>query len=46
MDKEYPLEVRKVRAKLHPIFKYTTQLESYKGKCKMLYDSIPIDGIK
>ena len=46
MDEEYPSEVRKVRAKLYPIFKCTTQLESYKGKCKMLYDSILIDCIK
>ena len=46
MNEEYPSEVRKVRAKLYPIFKYATQLESYKGKCKMLYDSILIDGIK
>ena len=46
MDEEYPSEVRKVRAKLYLIFKYATQLESYKGKCKILYDSILIDGIK
>ena len=46
MDEEYLSEVRKVRAKLYPIFKYATQLEMYKGNCKMLYDSILIDGIK
>ena len=46
MDEEYPSEVRKVKVKLYPIFKYETQLESYKGECKMLYDSILIDGIK
>ena len=46
MDEEYPSEVTKVRAKLYPIFKYATQLESYKGKCKLLYDSFLIDGIK
>ena len=46
MDEEYPSEVKKVRAKLYPIFKYATQLQVYKGKCKLLYDSILIDGIK
>ena len=46
MDEEYPSEVRKVRVKLYPIFKYSTLLELYKGKCKMLYDSILIGGIK
>ena len=46
MDEEYPSEVKKVRAKLYPIFKHTTQFESYKGKYKMLHDSILIDGIK
>ena len=46
MDEEYPSEVRKVRAKLFPIFKYAIQLDSYKGKCKMLYDSFLIDGTK
>ena len=46
MDEEYPSEVRKVRAKLYAIFKYATQLQLYKGKCKLLYDSILIDGIK
>ena len=39
IDEEYPSEVRKIRAKLHPIFTYATQLDSYKGKCKLLYDS-------
>ena len=46
MGKEYPSELRKIRAKLYPIFKYATQLDSYKGKCKLLYDSLLIDGIK
>ena len=46
MDEEYPSEIRKIRAKLYPIFKYATQLDSYKRKCKLLYDSILIDSIK
>ena len=46
MDEEHPSEVWKVRAKLYPIFKYAKHLESYKGKCKILYDSILIDSIK
>ena len=46
MDEEYLPEVRIARAKLQPIFKYMAQSESYKGKCKMLYDSILIDGKK
>ena len=46
MDEEYLFEVRKIRAKLYLIFKYATQLDLYKGKCKLLCDSILIDGIK
>ena len=46
IDEEYQSENRKIRAKLYPIFKYATQLDSNKGKCKLLYDSILIDGIK
>ena len=46
IDEEYPSEVRRIRAKLYPIFKYATQLDSYKEKCKLLYDSILIDGIR
>ena len=46
MGEEYPSESRKVRAKLYPIFKYATQWEWYKGKCKTLCDSILIVGIK
>ena len=46
IDEEYPSEVRKIRARLYPIFNYATQLDSYKRKCKLLYDSILIDGIK
>ena len=46
IDEEYPYEVRKISTKLYPIFKYATQLDLYKEKCKLLYDSILIDGIK
>ena len=46
IDEEYPSEVGKIRSKLYPTFKYATQLDSYKGKCKFLYDSILIDVIK
>ena len=31
IDEEYPSEVRKIRAKLYPIFNFATQLDSYKG---------------
>ena len=31
MDDEYPSEIRKIRARLYPIFKYATQLDSYNG---------------
>ena len=46
VDEEYLPEVRIARAKLWPIFKYAAQSDTYKGKCKMLYDSILIYGKK
>ena len=46
VDKESPSEVRIARDKLWSIFKYGAQSDTYKGKCKMLYDSILIDGKK
>ena len=46
MDEEYLSEVRIARAKWQSVFKYVAQSDMYKGKCKMLYDSILIDGKK
>ena len=46
VDEEYLPKVRIARAKLQPIFKYAAQSDIFKGKCKMLYDSILIHGKK
>ena len=37
VDEEYPPEVRKLWAKLYPIFKYATQLELYIKKSAKCY---------
>ena len=46
MDEEYLPEVRIASAKLWEIFKRGPKSDIYKGNCKMLYDSILIDGNK
>ena len=43
-DKEYPIEVERIRRSLLPILQAAKKLDHYKGQCRMNYDKVVING--
>ena len=46
VNEEFPIQVKKARDRLRPIFKMAKSNPKYKDKCRMQGDKIVIDGIK
>ena len=46
MNEEFPIQIKKARNRLRPLFKMVKSNPKYKDKCKMSGDKLVIDGIK
>ena len=46
MNEEFPIEVKKARDKLQPVYRMAKSNPKYKEKCRLQGDKLVIDGIK
>ena len=46
VDEDYPVEIQQRRHNLQPILKTAVKIDKYKGKAKLKYDKLILDGIE
>ena len=46
VDEDYPMEIQQRRSMVRPILKFTVKNEKYKGKVKLRYDNLVLDGVE
>ena len=46
VNEEFPIQVKKARDRLHPIFRMVKSKDKYKDKCKLQGDKLVINGKK
>ena len=46
VDEDYPTEIQQRRSMLRPKLEFTVKNEKYKGKVKLKYDNLVLDGIE
>ena len=46
MDEDYLMEIQQRRSMLRPMLKFAVKNEKYKGKVKLKYDSLVLDGVE
>ena len=46
VNKEYPIQIKKARDRLRPVFRMIKSKPKYKDKCKLQGDKLVVDGVK
>ena len=46
VNEEYPIQIKKARDRLRPIFQMIKSNPKYKEKCKLQGDKLMVDGVK